>query len=243
MTEVSYAERARAKKMAQANAIGIDDTLISNLVEAFYSAIRSDELLGPIFLAQVADWTPHLARMKDFWASITLESGRFRGNPMLKHIAITGLDNEHFDRWLVLWDQTVDAVVPNDAAAQVFREAASRIADSLLTGIKIQRDGLMAVSKKPAAPYASSPIFDQDDLPEALRSYHSTKAGTWGLLRMLEGEVELVFVDPPSSRIVTVDNPAPIPPQALHFVKPDGPMKMQVEFYHNHPLGDDQADD
>ncbi len=146
MTEVSYAERARAKKTAQANAIGIDDALISNLVETFYGAVRSDELLGPIFEAHVADWTPHLARMKDFWASVTLESGRFRGNPMLKHIAVGGLDQVHFDRWLVLWKQTLDAVVPNDAAAQVFREAAGRIAESLLTGIKVQRGGLDAIS-------------------------------------------------------------------------------------------------
>jgi len=148
MTEVSYAERARAKKTAQANALGIDDALISNLVESFYGAIRSDALLGPIFQSHVRDWTPHLARIKDFWASVTLESGRFRGNPMLKHIAIGGLDSLHFDRWLVLWNRTLDDIVPNDAAAQVFRAAAERIAGSLLTGIKIQRDGLDAISNQ-----------------------------------------------------------------------------------------------
>ena len=147
MTETSYVERARAKKTAQANALGIDDALISNLVETFYGAIRSDALLGPIFISHVADWTPHLARMKDFWASVTLESGRFRGNPMLKHIAVGGLDNMHFDRWLVLWNETLDEVAPNDAAAQVFRQAAERIAESLLTGIKVQRGGLDAISK------------------------------------------------------------------------------------------------
>lgn len=148
MSEASYAERARAKKTAQANAIGINDALISNLVETFYGAIRSDDLLGPIFTSHVADWTPHLARMKDFWASVTLESGRFRGNPMLKHIAVGGLDSVHFERWLELWNQTLDNVAPNDAAAQVFREAAGRIAESLLTGIKVQRGGLDAISNQ-----------------------------------------------------------------------------------------------
>ncbi|WP_339823060.1 group III truncated hemoglobin [uncultured Parasphingorhabdus sp.] len=148
MTEASYAERARAKKTAQANALGIDDALISNLVETFYGSIRSDELLGPIFMAHVVDWTPHLARMKDFWASVTLESGRFRGNPMLKHIAVGGLDNMHFDRWLVLWNQTLDDIAPNEAAAQVFRQAAERIAESLLTGIKVQRGGLDSISNR-----------------------------------------------------------------------------------------------
>ncbi len=147
MTEPSYAERARAKKTAQANALGINDALISNLVETFYGAIRSDAMLGPIFESHVADWTPHLARMKDFWASVTLESGRFRGNAMLKHIAVGGLETKHFDRWLVLWNQVVEDVAPNDAAALVFREAAERIASSLLTGIKVQRGGLDAISK------------------------------------------------------------------------------------------------
>jgi len=148
MTEASYAERARAKKTAQANALGIDDALISNLVERFYGAIRGDALLGPIFASHVADWTPHLARMKDFWASVTLESGRFRGNPMARHIAVGGLDNRHFDRWLVLWNQTLDDVAPSDAAAQVFREAAERIASSLVTGIKVQRGGLDEISNQ-----------------------------------------------------------------------------------------------
>lgn len=142
MTEASYAERARAKKTAQAHALGIDDDVISDLVESFYRAVRDDALLGPIFESHVADWPPHLARMKDFWASVTLESGRFRGNPMLKHIAICGLDSVHFDRWLQLWNATLDSIAPGEAAAQVFRSAAERIAASLLMGIKVQRDGL-----------------------------------------------------------------------------------------------------
>ncbi|WP_417614256.1 group III truncated hemoglobin [Parasphingorhabdus sp.] len=134
--------------MAEALAIGIDDLLISDLVERFYGSIRNDDLLGPIFEKHVADWTSHLARMKNFWASVTLESGRFRGNPMLKHIAVGGLDDVHFNRWLQLWNETVDSVVFNAAAADVFRTAAKRIASSLLTGIQVHRGGLDAISGK-----------------------------------------------------------------------------------------------
>lgn len=135
--------------MAEANAIGIDDALISRLVETFYARVRDDELLGPIFAANVADWTPHLARMKDFWASVVMESGRFRGNPMLKHIAIGGLKPSHFERWLALWNESVGEVVPVEAAAP-FRSAAQRIASSLLTGIQIHQGGLAAISPKAA---------------------------------------------------------------------------------------------
>lgn len=93
----------------------------------------------------------------------------------------------------------------------------------------------MADAATPAMPYGASPIFDETSLPDAQSNAHSTKGGTWGLLRVLEGEVELVFIDPPSRRLVTVGDPEPIPLQAPHFVKPTGPMKMQVEFYREHP--------
>lgn len=104
MSTSDYAERARARKVADALACGIDDAFISQLVEHFYRVIRQDVLLGPIFAQKIEDWPMHLARMKDFWASIMLESGRYSGNPMQKHIAIGGIDAVHFERWHVLWD-------------------------------------------------------------------------------------------------------------------------------------------
>jgi tellurite resistance-related uncharacterized protein len=94
----------------------------------------------------------------------------------------------------------------------------------------------MTGAAKAVAPYGASPIFDERSLPDSLRLAHSTKDGTWGLLRVLEGQLELVFLDPPSRYHVTVDDPSPIPPRALHFVKLTGPMKMQVEFYRENPL-------
>jgi tellurite resistance-related uncharacterized protein len=84
-------------------------------------------------------------------------------------------------------------------------------------------------------PYASSPIFDEQSLPDALRNDHRTKDGTWGVLRVLAGEVRLVFIDPPSQLIVTPEAPAVIPPQATHFVELLGKMTMQVEFYRERP--------
>lgn len=145
-----YALRARAKKLARAHASGINDVLISALVEHFYASIRDDDLLGPIFAGKISDWAAHLARMKDFWASVTMQSSRFRGNPMIKHIAIGNLDSPHFDRWLTLWNQSVDQIVTNPEAAEQFRSAAQRIARSLLTGILIEREGLSAVTSKGA---------------------------------------------------------------------------------------------
>lgn len=158
MTANAHVMRARAQKREMAAASGIDDALISALVEGFYSRVRADDMLGPIFTAHIEDWAPHLARMKDFWASIMIESGRFRGSPMQKHIALGGLEAPHFERWLSRWDETVTELIPDQQVADRFRAAASRIGDSLLTGIQIQRGGLCAIARplKNATPQEQS---------------------------------------------------------------------------------------
>lgn len=88
----------------------------------------------------------------------------------------------------------------------------------------------------PVEPYKVTPIFDEATLPEAIRNAHNTKAGVWGLLRVLDGEVRLVFHDPVREVRVMPDAPAPIPPEAVHHVAVDGPMRMQVEFYREPPI-------
>ena len=150
MTATSHVELVRAQKAADALACGIDETLISGLIERFYSAVCNDDLLGPIFQRHVNDWPHHLTRMKDFWTSVMVEPGRFSGNPMQKHIAIGGLSDGHFDRWQSLWDQTLMDSVPSAEAADRFRQAARRIGESLLTGIEIKRDGLKSISVRTA---------------------------------------------------------------------------------------------
>ncbi|BCA58308.1 DUF1971 domain-containing protein [Sphingomonas sp. HMP6] len=90
-------------------------------------------------------------------------------------------------------------------------------------------------------PYASSPVFDEQSLPEKLRNEHRTKDGAWGLLRVLTGEVRLIFTEPHREILVTPDNPASIAPMATHYVVPLGKMSLQVEFYRAEPVLDDVA--
>ncbi len=139
---------AREEKAAYAEALGITEERISDLVEGFYEKIRSDALLGPIFNEKITDWPPHLARMKDFWTSIAIESGRFHGNPMIKHLAIPDIERSHFNHWLALFDQTLPEVMPSAAACQFLSERAARIADSLMTGISVHRNGLPTIMQK-----------------------------------------------------------------------------------------------
>ena len=90
-------------------------------------------------------------------------------------------------------------------------------------------------------PYKITDVWDEVTLPAAIRGDHSTKAGTWGLLKVLEGSVWLVFHDPAHRVHVVPGQPAPIAPQALHHVEIAGPMRMQVEFYREPPLPPRQA--
>ncbi|MFC3175436.1 DUF1971 domain-containing protein [Novosphingobium bradum] len=86
------------------------------------------------------------------------------------------------------------------------------------------------------APYKSTPVFDETTLPEAIRSEHRTKPGTWGLLRVLEGAATLVFTGSGREVAVAPGQPGVIPPQETHFVRLAGPLRCQVEFYREPPL-------
>ncbi|AZI34998.1 hypothetical protein NT2_03_00380 [Caenibius tardaugens NBRC 16725] len=87
------------------------------------------------------------------------------------------------------------------------------------------------------APYRSTPVFDQDTLPIALRERHTTKANVWGVIRVLEGQLQLTMLEPAADIILEPGNPGVIQPQQPHFVTPLGLMKMQVDFYDQPPCG------
>ena len=131
---------AREKKQADAEAVGIDETFISTLVDDFYARIRTDTVLGPIFHDRITDWPSHLERMKAFWRSVLYKSGEFSGNPMVKHIAIPKIAEPEFSRWLSLFSKTLDAIDVAPAARHLVLTRAQMIAESLLLGIRIHRD-------------------------------------------------------------------------------------------------------
>jgi tellurite resistance-related uncharacterized protein len=86
-------------------------------------------------------------------------------------------------------------------------------------------------------PYRTTPVFDETTLPAALRSEHRTKAGVWGVIRVIKGRVKLVTIDPASEAIITPDDPGLVLPEQPHFVEPLGAMQMQVDFYDEPPGG------
>ena len=110
----------------------ISEDAIRRLVDGFYAKIRADEELAPIFANAISDdqWEPHLAKMRDFWSSVMLTSGRYKGNPVAVHTAVAGLEPHLFNRWLEIFGETCGELFEPDIA-DVFRAKAVRIADSL----------------------------------------------------------------------------------------------------------------
>ena len=151
MDDTQSAADRRAQVTADIMAqTGIDDAMIHRVVHTFYDRVRADAVLGPVFGALITDWDPHLANMCRFWSSVTLKTGIYSGSPMQRHAPLP-VDAGHFDRWLELFSETVTAVCP-PAAAEVFLDAAHRIAQSLEFGIASHRGLMLAKGERlPAA--------------------------------------------------------------------------------------------
>ncbi len=116
----------------------ITESEISTLVDTFYAKVRRDDDIGPIFNAIVSDWPHHLATLKDFWSTVLLTTGRYKGDPMMTHLQLP-LDPDHFSRWLALFAETANEVLPPAVAANVI-EKSHRIARNFKAGIAHKRD-------------------------------------------------------------------------------------------------------
>ena len=104
---------------------------IQLLVDGFYAKVRRDPELAPIFLRAIpGDWGPHLNKMYAFWSSVMLRTGRYKGNPVVKHFAVPGIQPALFERWLALFKETADELFDDTISAE-FQARAERIAESL----------------------------------------------------------------------------------------------------------------
>jgi len=119
---------------------------IARLVDAFYSRVREDGAIGPLFNEAVDDWPEHLAKLRAFWSSVMLTTGRYKGSPMAAHLRQAGrIEPAMFERWLELWRQTArEQLLPADAAAVIAR--AERIAQSLKLALFFRIDGERAAA-------------------------------------------------------------------------------------------------
>ena len=83
-------------------------------------------------------------------------------------------------------------------------------------------------------PYARTAEFTESTIPPGLLRSHTTKAGAWGLIHVLEGRLAYRITDPrrPPSETVLSPGEAPgvVEPTVLHEVEPLGGVRFYVEF-------------
>lgn len=101
--------KQRIEKAGQANTMDITNIGdIKKLVNSFYDSVREDDLLAGIFNNVIQDrWPEHLEKMYRFWQTVLLEEHTYYGSPFGPHARLP-IEKKHFDRWLKLFNETVD---------------------------------------------------------------------------------------------------------------------------------------
>ncbi|MFO0690622.1 MAG: DUF1971 domain-containing protein [Myxococcota bacterium] len=79
--------------------------------------------------------------------------------------------------------------------------------------------------------YKQTPVFDETSIPAGLLRHHTTKAGVWARIHVVEGELVLRILEPPSREIrLTPQRGGEIAPQVPHEIEARGPVRFYVEF-------------
>lgn len=107
------------------------EKMIETVVHAFYRKVREDELLNPVFGPRLEErWPAHMATMVDFWSSVLLATGRYRGRPLAIHGQLGEITTEMWSRWLTLFSRTARENCP-EGVAVMFEERSRQIASHL----------------------------------------------------------------------------------------------------------------
>lgn len=108
---------------------------IEKLIIHFYEKVKADDVIGFIFNDVVTmDWEHHTQIIIDFWESIILDNPVYQNNAMEKHYTLNSkvpLTKLHFDRWLFLFNTSVDEYFIGEKAILAKKRAKS-IADLML---------------------------------------------------------------------------------------------------------------
>lgn len=113
----------------------ITEENITTMVHEFYARVREHEIIGPVFNDRLEGrWDFHLESMVNFWSNVLLRTGRYFGNPLMKHRNVSAMRREHFADWLDLFRETLDDIYEPEVA-DVIHLAAQRMAGGLTHGL------------------------------------------------------------------------------------------------------------
>ena len=96
--------RPASHDVATGNDVGV-------LVYRFYRRAIPDPLLGPVFERFGVDWPRHLPKLVAYWEHVLLNRPGIATNTVGAHGGfqnVAPFGPRHIDRWVALWEQTVD---------------------------------------------------------------------------------------------------------------------------------------
>lgn len=97
---------------------------IAALVRRFYDLALDDDLLGPMFRAEIDDFDEHYAFVADFWSHALLGTSRYkRGTPFVRHTHLK-VEEQHFERWMLAFARAVGETLSPELAAPAMKRAA-----------------------------------------------------------------------------------------------------------------------
>ncbi|MEE4147161.1 MAG: group III truncated hemoglobin [Halieaceae bacterium] len=102
---------------------------IESFVDRFYARVLADERLAPVFLDVAGiDLSVHLPHIKAYWCKLLLGEQGYRRHTMNIHRQLHGkqaLQPEDFQRWLALFNTTLDEGFSGEQTERARRIAAA----------------------------------------------------------------------------------------------------------------------
>lgn len=115
-------------------------------MRSFYGRALTDPVIGWLFtdIAHL-DLESHVPRITSFWETILLDARSYGGGAFRPHLELnfkTPLKRGHFERWLYLWQQTVDELFAGPHA-ELAKAHATRVASAFYARLQsFQQEGL-----------------------------------------------------------------------------------------------------
>jgi hemoglobin len=118
------------------------------LVRAFYGRALDDPVIGWIFVdIAKLDVEAHVPKIASFWETILLGARSYSGGAFRPHAALNTrvrLRAGHFERWLWLWNSTVDDLFEGERA-ELAKAHARRVAQAFKTRLADARPARLLV--------------------------------------------------------------------------------------------------
>lgn len=107
----------------------VDRGKVEHLVRSFYSAVLRDDMLRPFFVKALGSdldngkWYEHLHTLDNFWLLMMEGEKGYKGDPFPPHAFLGPLSRENFERWLMLFKETLESLFIPQIAEKFYRKA------------------------------------------------------------------------------------------------------------------------